>query len=100
MEQGATTAAPIFRDFMKDALADQPAIPFRVPPGMTMVAVDRLSGTPTAAGSPGAIMEAFKTGTEPGSGAYLDQASVQAEQKPTTATGPGNTVDEGTGGLY
>ena len=34
-EQGALTAAPIFRDFMKDALADQPPTPFRVPPGIS-----------------------------------------------------------------
>ena len=99
VEQGATTAAPIFRDFMKDALAEEPAIPFREPPGMIMVAVNRLSGEPTTAGAPGSIMEAFKSGTEPGSAAYLDQASQQV-QKATTATGPGTTVDEGTGGLY
>ncbi|HSC19251.1 MAG TPA: penicillin-binding protein 1A [Rhizomicrobium sp.] len=99
VEQGATTAAPIFRDFMKDALAEEPAIPFRVPPGLIMVAINRLSGEPSTAGAPGSILEAFKSGTEPGSAAYLDQASQQV-QKATTATGPGTTVDEGTGGLY
>jgi penicillin-binding protein 1A len=36
-EQGATVAAPIFRDFMKGALADQPGTPFRVPPGIDFV---------------------------------------------------------------
>ena len=35
-EQGATVAAPIFRDFMKEALADEPAIPFRVPPASSL----------------------------------------------------------------
>jgi penicillin-binding protein 1A len=97
-EQGATVAAPIFRDFMKDALADEPATPFRVPPGIILVSVDRISGEPTSASSGAAIQEAFKSGTEPGAANYLDQAAAQAEQKP--ATGPGTTVDEGTGGLY
>jgi penicillin-binding protein 1A len=97
-EQGATVAAPIFRDFMKDALADEPAIPFRVPPGVILVSVDRISGEPTSASSATAIQEAFKSGTEPGAADYLDQAAAQVEQKP--ATGPGTTVDEGTGGLY
>ena len=32
-ETGGATAAPIFRDFMKEALTDKPAIPFRIPPG-------------------------------------------------------------------
>ena len=30
-------AAPIFRDFMAAALADKPAIPFRIPPGIRLV---------------------------------------------------------------
>jgi penicillin-binding protein 1A len=98
-EQGATTAAPIFRDFMKDAMADEPAIPFREPPGITLVSVDRITGTPEGASVPTAIEEAFKSGTEPGSASYIDQnaTAAQAQQKPT---GPGNTVDQGTGGLY
>jgi penicillin-binding protein 1A len=31
-EQGATVAAPVFRDFMAEALKDQPVVPFRIPP--------------------------------------------------------------------
>ena len=41
---GGDLAAPIFRDFMKAALADQPAIPFRVPPGVRLVRVDAEGG--------------------------------------------------------
>jgi penicillin-binding protein 1A len=99
-EQGATVAAPIFRDFMKNALAEEPAIPFRVPPGITLVSVDRISGAPESAGSGSAIQEAFKSGTEPGSGSYQDETASQAAEKKPVATGPGTTVDEGTGGLY
>ncbi|HUJ46467.1 MAG TPA: penicillin-binding protein 1A [Rhizomicrobium sp.] len=97
VEQGATTAAPIFRDFMKDALADQPAIPFRVPAGITLVSVDRITGAPESSTVPTAIMEAFKSGTEPGSANYIDENTAQTQEK---NTGPGNTVDQGTGGLY
>src|SRR5438045_1337186 len=57
MEQGATTAAPIFRDFMKEALAEEPPIPFRVPPGIMLVSVDRITGEPESAGVPTAIAE-------------------------------------------
>ncbi|MBV9570727.1 MAG: penicillin-binding protein 1A [Alphaproteobacteria bacterium] len=98
VEQGATAAAPIFRDIMKDALAEEPAVPFRVPPGITLVSVDRISGAPSG-NSPTAIQEAYKSGTEPGSASYLDETGTQsAEQK--QPAGPGTTVDEGTGGLY
>src|SRR4029077_10889194 len=37
---GGALAAPIFRDFMKVALADKPAIPFRVPAGIKLIRVD------------------------------------------------------------
>ena len=65
-EQGATVSAPIFRDFMKGALADAPPTPFRVAPGIEEVLIDWKSGDPVPAGTPGAILEAFKAGTAPG----------------------------------
>ena len=94
-EQGATAAAPIFRDFMKGALADQPATPFRVPPGIDLVTIDRHSGALVNSGDPGAIQEAFKSGTEPG----LASADSDQPQNPNDNK-PGATVDQGTGGLY
>ena len=48
-EQGATVAAPIFRDFMKEALTDAPPTPFRVAPGIEEVPIDWKSGNPVAA---------------------------------------------------
>src|SRR5215207_2482416 len=42
---GGHLAAPIVRDFMKMALADKPAVPFRVPPGIKLIRVDSKSGT-------------------------------------------------------
>ncbi|HEY1612509.1 MAG TPA: penicillin-binding protein 1A [Rhizomicrobium sp.] len=95
-EQGATVAAPIFRDFMMGALADQPPTPFRVPSGIDLVPIDPHSGALVGAGDPHAIMEAFKSGTEPGL-ASADSADVTAN--PANSK-PATTVDQGTGGLY
>jgi len=41
---GGRYSAPIFRDFMMEALKDKPATPFRVPPGIRLVRVDYYSG--------------------------------------------------------
>ncbi len=100
LEQGATVAAPVFRDFMKGALADVPPTPFRVPPGIEFVPVDRLTGAVVPEGTPGSIEEAFKSGTAPGDPGALPQIVIGGDT-PTdsTATSP-NGVDEGTGGLY
>ncbi len=94
-EQGATVAAPIFRDFMKGALADEPPTPFRIPPGIDLVSVDRFSGTLASPPDPNAILEAFKAGSEPG----LANAGPVSNST-NTNTGPGNDVSQGTGGLY
>jgi penicillin-binding protein 1A len=99
-EQGATVAAPIFRDFMKGALADMPPTPFRVPPGIEFVPVDRLTGATVPAGTPGSIEEAFKSGTAPGDpGAPPTMVIGGDTPAGPEATTPGE-VGEGTGGLY
>jgi penicillin-binding protein 1A len=89
---GGTLAAPIFRDFMKDALATAPSIPFRIPPGVRLVRVDASTGRLARATSAGVILEAFKPGTVPQtqSSGVPRKASPQATPVPTT----------GTGGLY
>ena len=60
----AQFAAPVFRDFMKMALADKPATPFRVPAGIKLVKIDAATGNKTE--GDGGIVEAFKPGTAPG----------------------------------
>ena len=62
---GGGIAAPIVKDFLKLALADKPAVPFRVPPGLKLIRIDPKSGMRIAAGSPGGLLEAFKPGTSP-----------------------------------
>ncbi len=86
-------AAPIFRDFMKQALADKPATPFRVPPGIKLVKIDRATGA-RAHGNDG-IVEAFKPGTGPNEsgGGGFDAPVVFAPDAD-------RAVSRGTGGLY
>ena len=69
MGRGATgghLAAPIVKDFMKVALADKPAVPFRVPAGIKLIRVDPRTGQRVGPGHDGrVILEAFKPGTAP-----------------------------------
>ena len=91
-ETGATVAVPVFKEFMAAALKDQPAIPFRVPPGIRLVRVNEETGLLASAGDRHAILEAFKPGTEPtgnegvldGSGSRNDIESVGARNTPAT----------------
>ena len=64
-ETGSSVAAPIFRDFMMAALADAPATPFRVPPGIHFVPIDAATGEPAQPGTERGILEAFKADQEP-----------------------------------
>ena len=65
---GGRLAAPIFGEFMKEALADKPAIPFRTPPGIKLVRVDLKTGLRASPDDPAAYMEAFKPDEEPNDG--------------------------------
>ena len=62
---GGQMAAPIVRDFLKAALADKPAVPFRVPAGIKLIRIDPKSGMRAAPGAERVILEAFKPGTAP-----------------------------------
>ncbi len=91
-EQGASVAAPIFRDFMWGALKNSPAVPFRIPPGVRLVRVDGRTGLPSRSGG-NTILEAFLPGTEPtAEREILDGVDSLAET--------GTKVRVGTGGLY
>jgi penicillin-binding protein 1A len=98
IEQGATAAAPIFRDFMTDALNGKPATPFRIPQGIRLVRVNEETGAPAAPGDQNVIVEAFKPGTEPAmTGAGVSTSDVAApERGAVSRPGPAS----GTGGLY
>lgn len=91
-EEGSAVAVPIFRDFMRGALDGQPAIPFRVAPGIRLVRINADTGLPARPGDKRVILEAFKPGTEPRFGEYavLDGSITIDDRnasKPKTATG-------------
>jgi penicillin-binding protein 1A len=62
---GGHLSAPIAKDFFKAALAEKPAMPFRVPPGIKLIRVDVKTGQRAGPGTTGVILEAFKPGTAP-----------------------------------
>ncbi|MPZ40347.1 MAG: PBP1A family penicillin-binding protein [Rhizobiales bacterium] len=64
---GGTLAAPIVRDFLKVALADRPAVPFRVPAGIKLIRVNPRTGLRAGPGE-ASILEGFKPGTAPPDG--------------------------------
>jgi len=99
-EAGSSTAGPIFRDFMKAALADVPARPFRVPPGIQFVTINRLTGQRASAGGDGdVIAEAFKPGEGPVSNpVVLDGSSYGVDYGFPSTAGVG-VVPMG-GGVY
>lgn len=81
-QTGGQVAAPIFGNFMKVALADKPAAPFRIPPGLKLVRVNLHTGLRASPGDPDAIVEAFKPGEEPD-----DAYSVIGFSQTSNATG-------------
>ena len=102
MGRGATggqVAAPIFIDFMKAALADQPPVEFRVPKGLQLIPINRRTGLRAAAGASGTILEAFKPGTAPPDEysiiGFQDEIGVPRNVSPEA----GRAVMSGTGGL-
>jgi len=62
---GGELVAPIVADFMKMALKDEPATPFRVPRAIELIPIDAKSGQRAIFGQDGVILEAFKPGDEP-----------------------------------
>jgi penicillin-binding protein 1A len=62
---GGELAAPIVADFMRLALREQPATPFRVPRAIELIPIDANTGQRAIFGNEGVILEAFKPGEEP-----------------------------------
>ena len=95
-EDGARIAAPIFRDFIQAALKDAPKTPFRVPPGISLVRVNKATGLPAEPGDARVILEAFKPGTSP-----FDQATISSDADfLTDESQPNSPQQPAAGGLY
>jgi penicillin-binding protein 1A len=97
-EQGASAALPIFVQFMEAALEDQPATPFRVPPGVRLVRVDAETGRLPGPNTQVAILEAFMPGTEP-TETNTAQRVVPVDTETVTPGGTPVRTPQ-TGGLY
>jgi penicillin-binding protein 1A len=100
MGKGATgggIATPIFRDFMKWALADKPATPFRVPSGIKLVRIDAKTGMRATAGVERTILEAYKPNEEPSDPfSFVTYPGVDVSGQGTPS--PGSVIGGGGGG--
>ncbi len=111
---GGELAAPIVADFMRLALREQPATPFRVPRAIELIPINANTGQRAIFGDEGVILEAFKPGEEPADSTKIigeDLAAVSSEsiygagQQLVPPVDSEQSVEEGglttgTGGLY
>jgi penicillin-binding protein 1A len=114
---GGELAAPVVADFMKLALKDKAAVPFRVPRAIELIPIHAANGKRGIFGEEGVILEAFKPGDEPpsttrivgqtasadsggqgGEGVVLVPAKPRKKQAAQPVQDNGLTGD--TGGLY
>lgn len=91
-DTGSNVAAPLFKSFMAEALAGQPTIPFRIPPGIRLVRLNAETGQLARPGDGRTFLEAFQPGNVPTG----RQLVLDGGYNPQT----GSTSASGTGGLY
>jgi penicillin-binding protein 1A len=105
-EAGGVLAAPIFRDFMIEALKGTPARAFPTPPAIELYRVDPATGLPPAPGA-AAIYEPFKPGTNPSTNRQFalrwtpgESTPIEAPLEEGGASSGSEAPQSGTGGLY
>jgi penicillin-binding protein 1A len=82
---GAEVSLPIWLDFMKVAVEEYPYSEFTPPKGVVMVYIDPKTGKRVSPTFPGAVLEAFVEGTEPGGFAYQQNDSFSNTEKNTSS---------------
>ena len=98
---GGHLAAPIATDFLKLALADKPAVPFKVPAGIKLIRVVAKTGMRAGPGDTDTILEAFKPGTAPPDNySVIGVADADGRGAPPPPADTGFFLRPGTGGLY
>ncbi len=99
---GGHLAAPVAKDFLKLALVDKPAVPFRVPAGIKLIRVDAKSGMRAGPGDSGrTILEAFKPGTAPPDNySVIGVADAEGRSLSVSPDADRAIFRPGTGGLY
>jgi penicillin-binding protein 1A len=108
--QGGTIAAPIVHQFALTAFQGMPVIPFRAPPGIRMVAIDRRTGHRAFGVWPGTdphaavIWEAFKPESEPRRTATREELAQSARSQETRPRAGSERRDsdflQSQGGIY
>lgn len=99
-ETGASASLPIWMDFMREALANKPDMPFHRPSGIKLVKIDHESGQSPIADTPSSrvIYEAFRAGTEPG--AVPDDVPATNTTDGDGSNGEQPASELGAGGIY
>jgi penicillin-binding protein 1A len=93
-------AAPVFRDFMTEALKGKPDVKFRVPSQMKLVRVSRSSGQRVGPGED-AILEAFRPGSGPPDSSFVaGSGGGGGAPAARRSVSPDRAISSGTGGLY
>ncbi len=99
---GGGLAAPIFKEFMGDAMKDMPIVDFKVPEGMKLIAINRKTGMRASKGDGGTIVEAFKPGTGPADSYWIIGMGEDGGNGSGAALSPraSQAITQGGGGLY
>ncbi|WP_306117881.1 MULTISPECIES: penicillin-binding protein 1A [unclassified Roseitalea] len=103
---GGGLAAPVFKDFMADVLADEPLTDFHLPAGMNLIEIDRKTGMRANGQGGDIIIEAFKPGTGPADSYFVigaEQVAIQVqrtERQRQISPDAQQAVQEGAGGLF
>ena len=85
-EQGATVAVPIWIDFMREALNDQPEAIMSRPDGIVDLLIDKTTGNPATPGDPNAVFEYFRAENAPAPKAKLIPGLGIEEESSTIST--------------
>jgi penicillin-binding protein 1A len=97
---GGGLAAPVFKEFMADALKDAQPVDFQVPEGMKLIAINRKTGMHANEGEPNTIIEAFKPGTGPADSYWVIGGSEIAGTSGPISPEANQAIQQGSGGLY
>lgn len=99
---GSGLAAPIFNEFMSEALKDARPVEFRIPQGMKFIPINRKTGMEAFSGDEDVILEAFKPGTGPADifSVIGMEDFISGEEILDVSPQANRAVGSGTGGLY
>ena len=97
---GGGLAAPIFKEFMREALEGTPTVDFRMPEGMKVIAINRKTGMRAGEGDGGTIMEAFKPGTGPADSYWVIGMDEFGTGGDAISPQANRALQTGGGGLY